>query len=61
MISKPMHEILDIQNKIAKGGQYEIDIHPAVSTQGMTMGNLTELVERCEVLYQKQLTPLAKE
>lgn len=59
MISKPMHEILDIQNKVAKGGQYEITILPAISTAGMTLDDLSDLVARCETLYNEQLVKLA--
>ncbi len=51
MVSKPLKHVLDIPNKIAKGGHHEIKILPAISTTGMTRDHLPELIAHCERLY----------
>ncbi|RBP51219.1 1-acyl-sn-glycerol-3-phosphate acyltransferase [Arenicella xantha] len=55
MISKPLHYVLDIPNKIAKGGRHEIKILPSICTVGMTLNDLPELITHCEQLYAKHL------
>lgn len=53
MVSKPLHFVLDVPNKVAKGGKHEIQILPPISTSGITMEGLPELMTRCEKLYEK--------
>jgi len=51
MVSKPMRDVLDIQKKRARGGEYEIKILPPISTVGMTLENLSSLITQSETLY----------
>lgn len=55
MISKPLRFVLDVPNKIAKGGVHEIKILPAVSTTGMTLDDLPNLISRFEKLYAENI------
>jgi len=55
MVSKPLKAVLDVPNKIAKGGLHEIKILKSISTIGMTDADLSTLVERCENLYKYEL------
>lgn len=61
MISRPLHHVLDIPNKIARGGQHEIKILPAISTTGMTIDQRPQLIEDCENLYKKELENYANQ
>lgn len=56
MVSKPLKTVLDVPNKIAKGGQHEIKILPMISTTGMTESDIPDLVARCEEIYRDQLS-----
>ncbi|MGK0375666.1 MAG: 1-acyl-sn-glycerol-3-phosphate acyltransferase [Arenicella sp.] len=56
MISMPLEAVLDVPNKIAKGGLHEIKILKSISTVGMTEGDLPSLIERCEDLYKAELS-----
>ena len=60
IISKPLHQVLDIPNKIAPGGQHEIKILPAISTAGTTIDLLPQLIKDCEKLYKTELEKYAK-
>lgn len=55
MVSKPLHFVLDIRQKIANGGVHEIKILPAISTLGLTLKDLPKLVAQCEQLYAKHM------
>lgn len=55
MVSKPLKEVLDVPNKIAKGGQHEIKILPAISTQGLTGDDVASLMARCEDIYRQEI------
>ena len=55
MISKPLKFVLDVPNKIAKGGLHEIRILPPILTTGMTLQDLPDLVARCEKIYAEAL------
>jgi len=55
MISKPLKTVLDVPNKIAKGGLHEIKILKSISTIGMTEADLPSLIKRCETLYKNEL------
>ena len=60
MVSKPIKTILDVPNKVAKGGTHEIKILEPINTAGMSEEQLTELVERCETLYKKEFAVYLK-
>lgn len=60
MVSKPLKSILDVPNKIAKGGLHEIKILKPIDTHGMTETDLLRLVERCEALYKEELSEYLK-
>ncbi|MFQ3243440.1 MAG: 1-acyl-sn-glycerol-3-phosphate acyltransferase [Arenicella sp.] len=56
MVSKPLEAVLDIPNKIAKGGLHEIKILESISTIGMSEDDLPSLVQQCENLYKQELS-----
>ena len=56
MVSKPLHSVLDVPNKIAKGGIHEIKILDTICTIGMTEADLPDLIERSESLYKAELS-----
>lgn len=56
MVSKPLGDVLDVPNKIAKGGQHEIKILPSIDTKGMTDSDVEALVERCKDLYRDEIS-----
>ncbi len=56
MVSKPLHEVLDVPNKIAIGGQHEIKILPPIYTTGMTDKDLDRLLERCQEIYREEIS-----
>lgn len=56
MVTKPLKYVLDVPNRIAKGGLHEIKILSAISTKGMTEADLPNLIARCEELYKRELS-----
>jgi len=56
MVSKPLKPILDVPNKMAKGGQHEIKILAPISTQGMTATDIPALITKCEDIYRDELS-----
>ena len=42
IITSPMHNVLDVQNKNAKGGIYDITVYPAIDTTGMTHDDIPQ-------------------
>lgn len=56
MVSKPLEAVLDVPNKVAKGGIHEIKILEPISTSGMTDADLDVLIERCEAVYKNELS-----
>lgn len=55
MVSKPLKDVLDVPNKIAKGGQHEIKILPAIDTQGLNDADVSGLVVQCEDVYRREI------
>lgn len=55
MVSKPLRFVLDVPNKIAKGGLHEIKILPPISTLGMTLDDLPSLITRFEKIYAEHI------
>ncbi len=55
MITKPYREVLDVPNRIAKGGEHEIKILPAYSTEGLTEEDVPELVAHFENMYRQEM------
>ena len=60
MVSKPLEAVLDVPNKVAKGGSHEIKILKPISTVGLTDADLENLIERCETLYKNELSQYLK-
>lgn len=56
MVTKPLKYVLDVPNKVAKGGLQEMQILPPIITKGMTLDDLGKLVSRCEALYQQEIS-----
>ncbi len=56
MVSKPLKPVLDVPNKIARGGAHEIKILPVVSTENLDMDDVTSLVEHCEDIYRAEIS-----
>ncbi|WP_353412798.1 lysophospholipid acyltransferase family protein [Arenicella sp. 4NH20-0111] len=55
MVSKPLMNVLDVPNKIAKGGSHEIKIMPAIETTGMSIDDVPMLMARCVELYKNEI------
>jgi len=55
IVSKPLKAVLDVPNKIAKGGLHEIKILKSISTIGLTEADLSHLIQRCESVYKEEL------
>jgi len=56
MVTKPLKAVLDNPRKIARGGSHEMKILPAISTQGLSLDDLSELMERCEKIYEHEIS-----
>jgi len=56
MVSKPLEDVLDVRQKIAKGGPHEIKVLEPIETTGMTESDVENLLHRCEEIYQQQLS-----
>ena len=56
MVSKPLEQVLDIPNKLAKGGRHEIKVLQAISTIGLSEADVPELAMKCENLYKEEIS-----
>lgn len=56
MVSKPLGPVLDVPNKLAKGGKHEIKILPSIDTQGMSDADIPALIKRCEDIYRREIS-----
>lgn len=56
MVTKPLKYVLDVPNRIAKGGLHEMKILNSISTKGMTEADLPNLIAKCEELYKRELS-----
>lgn len=56
MFTKPLNTVLDIRNKVAKGGYLGIKIAQPISTLGMTLEDLPSLISKCEELYKQEIS-----
>jgi len=56
MVTKPLKYVLDVPNKMAKGGLHEMKILKAISTKGLTEADLPSLIAKCEDIYKRELS-----
>ncbi len=56
MVSKPYKSVLDVPNKIARGGQHEIKILPPITTDGMNNDDVATLQAQCEEIYRREIS-----
>jgi 1-acyl-sn-glycerol-3-phosphate acyltransferase len=56
MVTTPLQPVLDVPNKVAKGGKLGISILEPISTKGMTESDLPALILNCEEIYKRELS-----